>query len=123
MGYSGLATALQSRAVICIFYAFSILGFLFEAGRGPLPARKFYPAIYVYAFVIEMLQFLNPNRTVDIYDLIQNIIGVTFGILCWRIFAWYLRTRKSKQTDEQPIIIPLRIAADGNLAPNPVEGE
>ena len=75
------------------FTAFLILAILVAASRLPWRATVQALALIVYALAIESMQGLVENRTVELLDYVENLLGLAAGLLLWRAF---LRTTRDK---------------------------
>jgi uncharacterized membrane protein YccC len=67
------------------FMFFVGLAFLTAAGR--FPVRRGVPAaiLVVYALAMEALQAFVPDRTVDAFDALENLMGLVAGGVLWWI--------------------------------------
>ena len=73
------------------FVLFAMLGLLAAAARWPL-GRKWLAALLVgYATVVELLQWFVPQRTVQLADWIENLLGLAAGVAMWQIGRWMWR--------------------------------
>jgi len=62
------------------FAAFFVLGLLVPASRFPLRVVLLASLLLLFAVGAELLQLLNPSRTVDVLDLLGNLIGMAVGV-------------------------------------------
>ena len=63
------------------FVAFVVLGFCTVMSRLPIRRRTVFVILTTYAVLIELAQFYFPPRTVELRDFIENLLGLSFGIL------------------------------------------
>ncbi|MFH1923054.1 MAG: VanZ family protein [Planctomycetota bacterium] len=66
------------------FFLFTLLAFLVWASRWPARRRRIVGLLLVFAVVMELLQVFVPERTVEVLDLIENLLGVAAGTAIWR---------------------------------------
>jgi VanZ family protein len=71
------------------FSLFAVLGFLVFASRWPLRRGLVIGLLVAYALVTETLQGVIPNRTVELLDYLENLLGLAAGGAVW----WSLQTR------------------------------
>ena len=76
--------------------AFFIIGMVFVLSRNePLRLRKYgwiLPGIFLFAVVLESVQYLLPWRNFNVNDLLGNVIGLAVGIAV----AWLISLIRSK---------------------------
>jgi len=76
------------------FLAFALLSLAVNACRLPVRAWLLASLLVSFAIGTEGLQAFVPNRTVDMFDVLENLAGLLVGTLAWRVFLRYgLRTR------------------------------
>ena len=69
------------------------LTLLAHASRWPIRTSTLVGLLALYAVVTETLQGLNPDRTVELKDYVENLLGVVVGTLLWR---WYVARRAGR---------------------------
>lgn len=91
----GLPFLLGIGGVIGVhFTAFAVLGILVAASWLPLRRVLLAGLLFLYAVGVEFLQFSSPPRSVEIRDLLQNLLGLSAGVALWefaarrKILAW-----------------------------------
>ena len=67
------------------FVCFTLLAVLVHAGRWPVRRRLLVGLLLVYAVVIEGLQWFVPARSVELLDVIENLLGLAVGTAIWWI--------------------------------------
>ena len=75
------------------FLFFTLLAFLAHVSRWPMRLRVLTGLLVAYAFLTEGLQALIPHRTVELLDLIENLLGLAAGTAIW----WFVGDRASKR--------------------------
>lgn len=83
------------------FFVFGLLGTLiFRSLRIGLkkPSRWVwaYAGVLVYAAVDEILQYFNPGRSFDLWDLVADGTGSILAIMLYRYWSWYRRLLEYK---------------------------
>jgi hypothetical protein len=84
LGISRLPTAIPNRGVH--FVLFLILSLLVHGSRWPIRPAVFVQILVAYAVASELLQSLFPPRTVELLDLLENLLGIATGTL----LSWWL---------------------------------
>ena len=67
------------------FAAFTVLGILVAASRIPVRRARLAGLLVTYAIGIELLQLLSPPRSVELLDVIENLLGLGAGVALWRL--------------------------------------
>ncbi len=67
------------------FLLFTLLALLVLASRWPMGRRLLVGGLVLVAFALgtELLQSLVPNRTVEVFDLAENLLGLAAGAGVW----------------------------------------
>jgi VanZ family protein len=65
------------------FFLFAVLGFLVFASRWPARRGLMIGLLVAYALVTETLQGVIPNRTVELLDYLENLLGLAAGGAAW----------------------------------------
>ncbi len=72
------------------FALFLILTVLVHASRWPIRPVVFVQILVVYGVASELLQWLVPPRSVELLDLMENLLGIAMGtILSWWLARWF----------------------------------
>lgn len=66
------------------FVLFTLLAFLVWASRWPVGRRWIVGSLLVFAVATELSQAFVPRRTVEVLDLIENLLGLAAGTAIWR---------------------------------------
>ena len=66
------------------FGLFTVLGFLAWASRWPLRPGIVVGLLVAYALGTETLQWFIPTRTVELWDYLENLLGLAAGWAAWR---------------------------------------
>ena len=91
------------------FTAFALLGFLVAASRFPLGRTWTAGLLLSYAFTAEFVQFFVPPRTVELRDLLENLVGLSVGVGLWQLIAKYrtaARRESMTQKEQFRILTP-----------------
>jgi len=75
------------------FAALAVLALLVHSSRTPIRGRLMAGLLMAYAIATELLQSLVPNRTVELADLIENLLGLAVGTAIW----WLVQTRAGRR--------------------------
>jgi VanZ family protein len=75
------------------FISFATLTILMLASRWPLRARVLAAVLVGYALGTEGLQWLVPQRIVEILDLLENLLGILVGAAIWQVARESLKNR------------------------------
>lgn len=75
------------------FLFFTLLALLAHASRWPMRFPVLTGLLVAYAFLTEGLQTLVPHRTVELLDLVENLLGLAAGTAIW----WFVGDRASKR--------------------------
>jgi VanZ like protein len=67
------------------FVFFAGLAFLTAASRFSVRRGVLAAVLVGYAVATEALQAFVPNRTVDAFDAVENVVGLVAGTVIWRI--------------------------------------
>jgi hypothetical protein len=67
------------------FLFFTLLALLAHASRWPMRLGVLAGVLVAYAFLTEGLQALIPHRTVELLDLVENLLGLAAGTAIWRL--------------------------------------
>jgi VanZ family protein len=68
------------------FVLFAPFGLLAMASRWPLPRPWLVGTLLGYAVLTELIQACIPNRAPELFDVIENILGLAAGMaVCWLI--------------------------------------
>jgi len=71
----------------------ALLALLVHLSRTPVRGWWLAGLLMVYAIATELLQSLVPNRTVELTDLIENLLGLAAGTVLW----WLLQTQAGRR--------------------------
>lgn len=71
------------------FTAFTLLALLVQAARFPVRPRVQWAVLAGYALMVESLQWFVPQRSVELADYTENLLGLAVGVLVfWAASAW-----------------------------------
>ncbi|TNF32155.1 MAG: VanZ family protein [Deltaproteobacteria bacterium] len=62
------------------FFGHGILAYLYTQIWNPNKLTSLFISLFIYGFLIEILQFLTGWRTFDLYDVLGNSFGALYGI-------------------------------------------
>lgn len=65
------------------FLLFTLLALFFLASRWPLRRKLVVGGLVAFALGTELLQGLVPHRTVEMFDLAENLLGLVAGTAAW----------------------------------------
>jgi hypothetical protein len=65
------------------FLMFTLLALLVLASRWPIGRRLLVGGLVAFALGTELLQGLVPHRTVEMFDLAENVLGLAAGTSVW----------------------------------------
>jgi hypothetical protein len=71
---------------------FTLLAFLVWASRWPVRRRLLAGLLITYAVATEGLQWFVPLRTVELPDLVENLLGLAAGTAIW----WIAQKKRGK---------------------------
>jgi VanZ family protein len=69
------------------FLAFAVLGFLVAAGRFTHRGVMVGGLLLLCAVGVELLQTFVPSRSVEVVDLLENMLGLAIGAVAWLVVA------------------------------------
>jgi hypothetical protein len=80
------------------FLLFTLLGLLVLASRWPVGRKSLISGLVAFAVATEFLQGLVPHRSVEIFDLAENLLGLAAGACVWLMLRARL-PRPSRQCE------------------------
>jgi hypothetical protein len=83
------------------FTLFAVLGFLAWASRWPVRSRTLLGVLVGYALVTESLQWFIVERSVELLDYAENLLGLAAGGAVWHALQWWGRSPSERRGAEQ----------------------
>ena len=86
----GLRRSLEPSGTVGLhFAAFAVLGVLVAASRFSRQRVLLIGLLLVYALGVELLQLLVPSRTLEATDVLENLLGLSAGMVIWKFATEY----------------------------------